>query len=420
MASIVVNGDTSGAVTLSAPAVAGTVTVTLPSTSGTMAVGGGTITTITTTSDASINGLTVGEGGGSVATNTVVGAGALALNSTGTNNTAIGGSALSVSTVGRNTAIGYVAGSATTTGHITAVGAYALYSNTTGDSNVAVGGNNESASAALQTNTTGSNNTAVGVSALQASSTGGQNTAIGKDALYANTTGSYNTAVGWQALYASNYNGTGFNTAVGVQAGTNLTTGTNSVFLGYYSGINVTTNNNCIYIGTGAASSNPTGGLGGEISIGYNVVGAGSNTVAIGSNSGKIYASYLSSGTWTQTSDLNLKKNITPDTLGLSFINRLRPVKFTWKPSNELEQNNPYYAEENKRDITTVMHGLIAQEVKAALDAEGVSSFEGWSQGADGIQGISREMFISPLIKAIQELKAELDTVKAELAALKG
>ena len=37
MASIVVNGDTSGAVTLSAPAVAGTVTVTLPSASGTMA-----------------------------------------------------------------------------------------------------------------------------------------------------------------------------------------------------------------------------------------------------------------------------------------------------------------------------------------------------------------------------------------------
>ena len=38
MASVVVNGDTSGAVTLTAPAVAGTVTVTLPSTTGTMAV----------------------------------------------------------------------------------------------------------------------------------------------------------------------------------------------------------------------------------------------------------------------------------------------------------------------------------------------------------------------------------------------
>ena len=37
MAGIIVSGDTSGAVTLSAPAVAGTVTVTLPSASGTMA-----------------------------------------------------------------------------------------------------------------------------------------------------------------------------------------------------------------------------------------------------------------------------------------------------------------------------------------------------------------------------------------------
>ena len=37
MAGIIVSGDTSGAVTLSAPAVAGTVTVTLPATSGTMA-----------------------------------------------------------------------------------------------------------------------------------------------------------------------------------------------------------------------------------------------------------------------------------------------------------------------------------------------------------------------------------------------
>jgi hypothetical protein len=115
-----------------------------------------------------------------------------------------------------------------------------------------------------------------------------------------------------------------------------------------------------------------------------------------------------------------MKTNVQEDSLGLSFINRLRPVKFTWKPSNELEQDNPYYAEENKRDTTTVIHGLIAQEVKAALDAEGVDTFAGWDMGADGIQAVSREMFVTPLIKAIQELKAELDTVKAELAALKG
>jgi len=60
MSSIVVNGDTSGSVTLSAPAVAGSVTVTLPSTSGTMAVTAGSpsFTNITATGDLAVNGNT--------------------------------------------------------------------------------------------------------------------------------------------------------------------------------------------------------------------------------------------------------------------------------------------------------------------------------------------------------------------------
>jgi hypothetical protein len=53
MSSIVVNGDTSGAVTLSAPAVAGTVTVTLPATSGTM---------LTTASSTGVSGSAISSG----------------------------------------------------------------------------------------------------------------------------------------------------------------------------------------------------------------------------------------------------------------------------------------------------------------------------------------------------------------------
>jgi hypothetical protein len=53
MASIVVNGDSSGAVTLSAPAVAGTVTVTLPTTSGTM---------LTTASSTGVSGSAISSG----------------------------------------------------------------------------------------------------------------------------------------------------------------------------------------------------------------------------------------------------------------------------------------------------------------------------------------------------------------------
>jgi hypothetical protein len=66
MASIVVNGDTSGAVTLSAPAVAGTVTVTLPTTTGTM------LTTASSTgiSGSAISSGTVAEAYGGTGTNT--------------------------------------------------------------------------------------------------------------------------------------------------------------------------------------------------------------------------------------------------------------------------------------------------------------------------------------------------------------
>jgi hypothetical protein len=65
------------------------------------------------------------------------------------------------------------------------------------------------------------------------------------------------------------------------------------------------------------------------------------------------------------------------------------------------------------------MHGLIAQDVKAALDAEGVSTFAGWDEKG-GVQAISREMFITPLIKAIQELNAKLEAQAVEIATLKG
>jgi hypothetical protein len=67
-----------------------------------------------------------------------------------------------------------------------------------------------------------------------------------------------------------------------------------------------------------------------------------------------------------------------------------------------------------------VIHGFVAQEVKAALDAEGCSTFNGWNQGSDGIQAISREMFISPLVKAIQELSSQVDALKTEIENLKG
>ena len=67
-------------------------------------------------------------------------------------------------------------------------------------------------------------------------------------------------------------------------------------------------------------------------------------------------------------------------------------------------------------DVT--MHDLIAQEVKTALDTAGVSTFGGWSENPEGIQQISREMFVIPLIKALQELSTKNDALEARIKTL--
>lgn len=278
----------------------------------------------------------------------------------------------------------------------TAVGTSALATNTTGSLNTAVGWQ------ALLDNTTASGSTAVGHRSLE-NSTASANTAVGDRALVSNTTGTYNVAVGG---YAGDDVTTGqYNTIIGTEAatsaGSTLTTGSYNTIIGCYSG-------------TSAAGGQK------QIVIGYNVAGQADTNVTIGSSSGKIYNAYESNATWTQTSDGTMKNIVGPDTLGLSFINRLNPIKFTWKPQNELPTDHPYYAETNAKDTTTVIHGFVAQEVKAALDAEGCTTFNGWDQGADGIQAISREMFISPLVKAVQELSAQVEALKAEIATLKG
>ena len=74
-----------------------------------------------------------------------------------------------------------------------------------------------------------------------------------------------------------------------------------------------------------------------------------------------------------------------------------------------------HYNEENQKNTDVVMHGMIAQEVKAALDKSGVDTFGGWSERLDGSQSISREMFVIPLIKAVQELTAKVEELESKL-----
>ena len=108
-----------------------------------------------------------------------------------------------------------------------------------------------------------------------------------------------------------------------------------------------------------------------------------------------------------------LPDNVKDSTLGLNFINELRPVTFNWKPNNEFPKEFKDYKENvNDMNTTDTLHGMIAQDVKAALDKAGVDTFGGWSEEADGSQRISQEMFVHPLIKAVQELSAKVKALE--------
>ena len=422
---------------------------------------------VTALADSTISGLTVGKGGSSSAIATAVGSGALAVNQSTGRNSAFGYNALTSNTSGnQNTALGDAVLYYNTTGASnTGSGYLTLFSNTTGGANIAFGANS------LYSNTTADNNTAVGYTAMYTNTTGQGNTALGRRALYFNTTASNNTALGNQALY-NNTTGTQ-NNAVGVNALVNNTTGGSNIAIGVSAleanttassniaiGINAlsanTTGNNNVAVGHEAAAlntlsgnitaigyqagytSNRTGGGGSGSYLGFQAgyavtqgygntfVGeyAGSNcttgaqNICIGFASGtdavfnlgvgdnRIVMGYNASTNayikvaWTVTSDARDKTSITPIGHGLEFVKQLNPVSYNFKKSRT--DDTPHG---NKR------YGFLAQDI---LALEGNDPIIIDNEDEDNLK-YNGEALVPVLVKAIQELKSEVDSLKQQL-----
>jgi trimeric autotransporter adhesin len=386
--------------------------------------------------------------------NTAMAQNALAACTTGTQNVAIGHNALSTSVAGNyqtavgyqalktsnytanvvayNTAFGWNAGLANTTGKVTAVGAAALTSNTTGINNAAFGGATDAQGAALEANTTGSNNTAFGYAALRNNTTAGDNTAFGASALSVNTTGAFNTALGRQALELNTT--AAYNTAVGYYALRATTEGANNTAVGYLAGGANTTGAQSIYVGYSAGNYtvlNTTGNYNTMIGpfchgtaadttnanvIGYNVAGEGGYTT-IGISGDDIRAAH-GTATWATVSDERVKKDIADSTAGLSFINDLRPRTFNFKAKGDLPKEFTGYEEGSTESYknSKTQHGFIAQEVKAVIDnhSELTEGFNLWNVRDTGQQEVAEAALIPMLVKAIQELSAEVEKLKGE------
>jgi len=278
--------------------------------------------------------------------------------------------------------------------------------------------------------TTGAYNTAFGYNAGNKVTTGGYNVLVGGLAGDAITTGNYNTIIGRNAMAVMTnqsscvavginamencLTGSGANTAMGDTAGSVLTTGTHNTFLGYHAAVKSDGNVDsvgCVIIG---AASKATGSL--SNSLGYNLTAEAGYTT-VGASGNDIRAAH-GNVTWATVSDERVKKDIEDSTAGLSFINDLRPRTFNYKFKGDLPEEFKGYEEGSTESYKNnqTNHGFIAQEVKTVIDnhTELTDGFKMWDVRDTGQQEVAETALIPMLVKAIQELSAEVKKLKGE------
>jgi len=371
--------------------------------------------TLTTVNDAIFNGVRVGKGNNNIFDSTALGFLALNNQTLGTyGNTAVGYTSLHVNSTGFfNTAVGTSSMANNTTGaNNTAVGLNALSLNISGSANVAVGG------LVMTSNTTGNGNVAVGVSSLSSNTTGNDNTTMGRSAMESSLTGKDNTAVGWACLQ-NNTDGT-YNVALGSEALRNGTTGNYNTAIG----------GKALSIGSWTNAT----------ALGYDAQVANSDTMRLGNTFVTAVVSQV--GSWSDERD---KTEIRDTVLGLDFVNSLRAVDYKWDYREDYKTEMPSKLNENATEeekaahkiltgewvesckLSNLVHdgtharnrfhhGLIAQELKEVINASGVD-FGGFQDnslnGGDDLMTVSYIELIAPMIKAIQELKAEIELLKS-------
>lgn len=348
-------------------------------------------------------------------------------------NTFIGTQAGRITTGNSNNFIGYQSGYNNTSGtDNTGIGYQSLVANNTGYSNLAIG------SYALQNSTSSYRNVALGNSALSSHTSGYDNVAISPYALYTDQTGYQNVAIGASALYSSN--GAINNVAIGDAAGNSLTSGDNNTFLGAfsYTGITGGSNNTCIGASSGGYT---TGNYSNTSCLGYATGVTGNNQVQLGSSTTTTYVY----GTVQNRSDARDKTDVRNTQLGLKFIKSLRPVDYKWDMRDDYRSAPPVVPASDATEVEKIAyqkqlsdwqqqsklgnivkdgskkraryhHGLIAQEVKRAMEMHNVD-FGGYQDhkvsGGDDVLSIGYVELIAPLIKAIQELSAEVEALKS-------
>lgn len=155
------------------------------------------------------------------------------------------------------------------------------------------------------------------------------------------------------------------------------------------------------------------------------------NSFPLGTSTYRWSAIYASTGV-VNASDARLKRDVADCPLGLDFVLSLRPRAYRWiEGGADVEQVAARDAADPAGDLTMVsqvrsrggrrLHlGLIAQDVKSALDEAGVDCGL-WVAAApadrDSLQSLRYDQLIAPLIAATQELARRVEALERRARA---
>jgi hypothetical protein len=363
-------------------------------------------------------------------------------NSTGSNSNIVLGcsSATTLSTGYKNLILGHNAGNNLTSGYQNIIVGSELFCNlTSGYSNTVIG---SYTGAGLNT---GAFNVIIGYG-CHVSTPNSQSTScvyIGREAGYAaNGINNICMGIGAGTYLGSIVTGASNNVCIGRDSGFYFNGG-QSVFVGYnagysYTGNGTTAATNNIGIGTnalggitsganntvvgtyGTLGSGPTTGTN-VTTLGYNALPSTqtvNNQITLGNNQVATLRCQVTS--ITALSDARDKKDIEDLSVGLDFINKLRPVKFTWNMRPEIETD----ASGNITEVYSTRNGdveagFIAQELDSVQEETNSQWLDiVYKDNPDRLETTQGKL-IPLLVKAIQELSAKVDSLTAEIAILK-
>jgi len=192
------------------------------------------------------------------------------------------------------------------------------------------------------------------------------------------------------------------------------------VLIGTSAGVTITTASQNTLIGdqisAGSVSANNQNGLGHAITAaaGYTTIGVGFDDIRAAHGT----------ATWAAVSDERFKKDIADSTTGLSFINALKPRTFNYRTLGEVPETFNAYTKDSTKVFknSKTNHGFIAQEVKAAIDADSSikNGFALWCEREDGSQEVAEAALIPVLVKALQEADDKIDALTTRIEALEG